>query len=103
MNELYDHIVDDDAVEAVRAMQAQLDAARHAFERVVFTRYVEDALRGDKTDEQAVAFMTVAMSNYDGIVERADTGNGPKLYADKRAAVHDYTAEIQAVRAKANG
>jgi hypothetical protein len=83
--------------------QAQLDAARHCFERVVFTRYLQDALRGDKSDEEAVAFMTVAMKDFDRIVEGANGGIQPELYAAKREIVHDYMAEIAAERLKLNG
>lgn len=80
--------------------QAQIDAARHAYERVCFTRYLNDVLRGEKTVDDLVTFMAAAMHSFDSIVAKADEGNGPDIYAEKRALVHDYPAEVEAERRK---
>lgn len=85
---------------SISAMQAQLDAARHAFERVVFTRYAEDVVRGEKTPGEAEAFIVIVLCDFDRIVSRANDGLHPEIYAERRRQRRDYVAEVRAVLAK---
>lgn len=71
----------------------QLDAARHAYERVCFTRYALDTFSGRMKPADIQIEMAKSMESFDYIVENAHRPGKAKIYAEKRTETHDYRQE----------